>query len=56
LGAFQTGVEFTMYLAVGVMMGAPVGALISTRVQGSLLVRMLALALCAVGVRLIGVF
>jgi hypothetical protein len=53
LGAFQTGVDRTMYLAVGVMMGAPIGALISTRVQGSVLVRMLALALCAVGLRLI---
>jgi hypothetical protein len=54
LGAFQTSVDRTMYLAVGVMMGAPIGALISTRVRGSALVRLLALALCAVGLRLIG--
>jgi uncharacterized membrane protein YfcA len=53
LGAFQTGVDRTMILAVGVMMGAPIGALISTRVQGSVLVRMLALALCVAGLRLL---
>lgn len=53
LGAFHTGVDRTMYLAVGVMMGAPIGALISTRVQGSILIRLLALALCAVGLRLV---
>ena len=53
LGAFGTGLEHTMVLAVGVMMGAPVGALLSTRVRGSMLVRLLSLALCAVGLRLV---
>ncbi len=53
LGEFKTGVDRTMFLAVGVMMGAPIGAMISTRVQGSMLVRLLSLALCAVGVRLV---
>ena len=52
LGAFHEGVDRTMYLAVGVMMGAPIGALISTRVQGSMIVRLLALALCVAGFRL----
>jgi uncharacterized membrane protein YfcA len=52
-GAFDQGVDQTMYLAVGVMMGAPVGALISSRVRGSMLVRMLALTLCFIGLRLL---
>lgn len=43
----------TMILAVGVMMGAPLGAAISTRLHGSLIVRLLALALCLVGLRLV---
>ena len=43
----------TMYLAVGVMMGAPLGAALSARVQGSAIVRLLAVALCVVGVRLL---
>lgn len=53
LGAFGEGLDQTMYLAVGVMMGAPFGALISVRVRGSMLVRLLALALCLVGLRLV---
>ena len=53
LGSFDHGVDRTMYLAVGVMMGAPIGAIISTRVQGSWLIRLLALALCFVGLRLV---
>ena len=43
----------TMCLAVGVMMGAPLGATLSTRLQGSLIVRLLAVALCLVGFRLL---
>jgi uncharacterized membrane protein YfcA len=43
----------TMYLAVGVMMGAPLGAALSARVQGSAIVRLLAVALCMAGVRLL---
>jgi hypothetical protein len=42
-----------MYLAVGVMMGAPIGAAASARVRGSLIVRSLAVALCLIGLRLI---
>jgi uncharacterized membrane protein YfcA len=53
LGEFESGLARTMYLAVGVMMGAPVGAALSVRLQGSLIVRLLALALCLVGVRLL---
>lgn len=53
LGEFDRGLAPTMYLAVGVMMGAPLGAMLSARLQGSLIVRLLALALCLVGVRLL---
>jgi uncharacterized protein len=53
LGEFNRGLSQTMYLAVGVMMGAPVGAALSARLHGSLIVRMLALALCLVGLRLL---
>jgi uncharacterized membrane protein YfcA len=53
LGEFERGLAQTMYLAVGVMMGAPLGAALSTRLQGSLIVRLLAFALCLVGLRLL---
>jgi hypothetical protein len=53
MGAFNHGLTQTMYLAVGVMMGAPVGAALSTRFRGSLIVRLLAGALCLVGLRLL---
>jgi hypothetical protein len=53
MGEFSHGLPQTMYLAVGVMMGAPVGAAISTRIHGSLIVRLLAAALCLVGLRLL---
>lgn len=53
LGEFERGLAQTMYLAVGVMMGAPLGAALSTRLHGSLIVRLLALALCLVGLRLL---
>ena len=53
MGQFKSGLAQTMYLAVGVMMGAPIGAALSARLHGSLIVRLLALALCLVGVRLL---
>jgi uncharacterized protein len=53
MGEFNRGLAQTMYLAVGVMMGAPVGAAISVRIHGSLIVRLLAVALCLVGLRLL---
>ena len=53
LGELRQGLPQTMYLAVGVMMGAPVGAALSERIHGSLLVRLLAAALCLVGLRLL---
>lgn len=53
LGEFHTGINRTMYLAVGVMMGAPLGAALSVKVRGSMIVRLLASALCLVGLRLL---
>lgn len=53
MGGFQTRLAETTYLAVGVMMGAPLGAALSARLHGSMLVRLLAVALCLVGVRLL---
>jgi uncharacterized membrane protein YfcA len=53
LGEFEHGLAQTMYLAVGVMMGAPLGAALSVKLHGSLIVRLLAVALCLVGFRLL---
>jgi len=52
-GELSYGLQETMFLAVGVMMGAPLGAAVSGRIRGSLIVRLLALALCFVGLRLL---
>lgn len=53
MGELNGALPETMFLAVGVMMGAPLGAAMSTRLRGSLIVRLLALALCLVGARLL---
>ena len=53
MGEFNHGLPQTMYLAVGVMMGAPIGAAISIRMRGSLIVRLLAVLLFLVGLRLL---
>ncbi len=55
MGEFESGssINRTMCLAVGVMMGAPLGAALSTKVRGSHIVRLLATTLCLVGLRLI---
>jgi len=53
LGELGDEITTTTFLAVGVMMGAPVGAALSTRIAGSVIVRLLASALCLVGLRLI---
>jgi uncharacterized protein len=52
-GELGHGLDQTMFLAVGVMMGAPLGAAMSARIRGSLIVRLLAMALCFVGFRLL---
>jgi uncharacterized membrane protein YfcA len=53
LGELNDSLPQTMFLAVGVMMGAPLGAALSTRLRGSMIMRLLALALCFVGARLL---
>src|SRR5262245_2728692 len=53
MGELHVRLAETMYLAVGVMMGAPVGASLSAKIRGSMIVRILALVLCLVGLRLL---
>jgi len=52
-GSFSHGVRRTITLAVGVLLGAQVGALLSNRVQGSWIIRGLAIALGFVGIRIL---
>lgn len=53
-GSLAGRLDDTLSLAVGVMMGAPLGAALSTRLGGAAIVRALGAALCLVGVRLLG--
>jgi len=53
LGQLGTQLTETLSLGVGVMMGAPLGAALSSRLGGGVIVRVLALALCLVGARLL---
>ena len=50
-GNFHEGARHTLALSIGVLLGAPVGAYLSSRIHGPLIVRSLALALCLVGLR-----
>ncbi|MCX7017306.1 MAG: sulfite exporter TauE/SafE family protein [Candidatus Sumerlaeota bacterium] len=52
-GAFHHGVRRTIALAIGVVLGAPLGARFSDRVQGRWIIRALAVSLALVGLRLI---
>ncbi|MHB9099305.1 MAG: sulfite exporter TauE/SafE family protein [Syntrophales bacterium] len=52
-GAFAHGIRRTILLAVGVMLGAQLGARLSDRTQGTWIIRGLAIALGAVGIRLL---
>lgn len=52
-GAFHHGWRRTAMLAVGVMLGAPMGARLSNRLHGHWIIRALAIALALVAVRLI---
>jgi uncharacterized membrane protein YfcA len=52
-GSFSHGVRRTITLAIGVLLGAQVGALLSNRVQGSWIIRGLAIALGFVGIRIL---
>ena len=51
-GTFQHGVVRTIYLALGVLVGAQVGAFLSTKVKGKIIIRTLAVALSFVALRL----
>ncbi len=52
-GAFVHGVHRTIYLAIGVLIGAQLGARLSDRVRGPWIIRSLAIALGLVGIRLL---
>jgi uncharacterized membrane protein YfcA len=51
-GDLSTGVNQTLALAIGVMLGAPLGAQLSSRIRGTWIVRSLALALGVAGIRI----
>lgn len=55
-GSFEHGVRDTLCLAIGVLLGAPVGAQLSNRIQGTWIIRSLALALGLVGIRIFFMF
>jgi uncharacterized protein len=52
-GEFVHGVHRTIYLALGVIVGAQVGAHFSNRIKGTFIIRSLALALGFVGLRIL---
>ena len=51
-GTFFRGVHPTIFLAIGVMVGAQVGARLSNRIKGTWIMKILAVALGLVGVRI----
>ena len=55
-GSLQQVVEPILCLAIGVLLGAPVGAQLSSRLQGTLIIRGLAMALGLVGIRIFIMF
>ena len=52
-GAFHHGIRRTIALAIGVLIGAQLGALLSNRVRGVWIIRGLAIALGLVGIRIL---
>lgn len=52
-GAFTHGIHLTILLSVGVLLGAQLGAWLSSKTEGAWIIRGLAIALGAVGVRLL---
>jgi len=52
-GEFQTGWRRTLLLGVGALIGAQIGAAVSTRVHGVWIIRALAIALLIVGLRVL---
>lgn len=54
-GTFSHGVHRTIALAIGVLLGAQVGARLSEKIKGSWIIRGLALALGLVGLRILAI-
>ncbi len=54
-GTFSHGVHRTIALAIGVLLGAQVGARLSEKIKGSWIIRGLALALGVVGLRILAI-
>ena len=52
-GTFTHGVHRTVFLALGVMVGAQLGARLSSRIKGTWIIKSLAVALGLVGVRIL---
>ena len=52
-GTFHHGVVRTAFLALGVLLGAQLGALLSVKIKGPLIIRVLAIALIVVALRLL---
>ncbi len=52
-GSFAHGVNLTLSLAIGALLGAPLGAHISNKIQGNWIIRGLAIALAMVGLRIL---
>ena len=52
-GNFHEGARQTLSLSIGVLLGAPIGAYLSGRIQGFWIVRSLSLALGLVGIRVL---
>ena len=52
-GSFSHGVHRTVFLAVGVLLGAQIGAFLSKRMKGRLIIQGLAIALGFVGLRIL---
>jgi uncharacterized membrane protein YfcA len=53
-GTFQHGMRRTIVLSIGVLVGAQIGALLSSRVKGDWIVRLLGASLALVGLRILG--
>lgn len=54
-GVFSHGVHRTIALAIGVLLGAQVGARLSEKIKGSWIIRGLAIALGVVGLRILAI-
>jgi uncharacterized protein len=52
-GTFPQGANITLSLAIGALLGAPLGAHLSNRIHGRWIIRSLAFALCLVSIRIL---